>query len=344
KIEPGETVPGTKMSWGASLTDFVKRAGEEAERQRQLQAPRDEKRKEPEEPPPAPLREVRPVVLKTGDGGIEGALRELDGLIGLEKVKTEVRTMIDMLELRRERARKRLPDVYPGGHLVFKGNPGTGKTTVARIIARVYKEIGLLKSGHMIEAERADLVANFTGQTATKTRKVIDEALGGVLFVDEAYTLTPDWGGGRVDPFGAEAVATLLKAMEDEREQLVVIVAGYYDEMDKFIDSNPGLKSRFETFIEFEDYSATELLKIFVHMSAEAGVRPSLDAQIALGSLMESLKTGTKGFGNGRTVRNIFRDCLGRQAKRFREKGRRAVDVTVFEAADIPKAGEKVFA
>jgi len=343
KIEPQETVPGTKRNWGDSLTDFMKRAGEEAERQRQLQAARDEKRKEPEEPSPVPLREVRPVVLKTGDGGVEGALRELDGLIGLEKVKTEVRTMIDMLELRRERARKKMPDVYPGGHLVFKGNPGTGKTTVARIIARVYKEIGLLKSGHMVEAERADLVANFTGQTATKTRKVIEEALGGVLFVDEAYTLTPDWGG-RIDPFGAEAVATLLKAMEDEREQLVVIVAGYRDEMDKFINSNPGLKSRFETFIEFEDYSADELLKIFVRMSGEAGVRLSLDAQIAVMNLMESLETGTKGFGNGRTVRNIFRDCLGRQARRFREKGRRAVDVTVFEAADIPKAGEKVFA
>jgi Cdc6-like AAA superfamily ATPase len=172
---------------------------------------------------------------------------------------------------------------------------------------------------------------------------VIEQALDGVLFIDEAYSLAPDWGGGRKDPFGEEAIATLLKAMEDNRDRLVVIVAGYKDEMERFINSNPGLKSRFDTYIEFEDYSSDELLKIFVHMGAELGVRLSLDAQIAVAHLMESLDTGKKGFGNGRTVRKIFRECFARQAKRLRERGRVKVDVTVFEAADIPKVGEKDF-
>jgi SpoVK/Ycf46/Vps4 family AAA+-type ATPase len=256
-------------------------------------------------------------------------------------VKDEIRQTVDLLELGRERARKKLPDINPAGHLVFTGNPGTGKTTVARIVGRIYKEIGLLKSGHMVEVGRADLIGQYIGHTAPKTKEVIARAMDGVLFIDEAYTLKAT---GKPNDFEAEAVATLLTAMEDNRDRLVVIAAGYKDEMEGFIDSNPGLKSRFQTFIEFEDYSSKELMDIFVYIAREKGMRLSLDAQIAVSKLMESLETGKKGFGNGRTVRNIVeKGCFPRQAKRLRERGRGNVDVTMFEAADIPKVGEQVF-
>jgi Cdc6-like AAA superfamily ATPase len=164
--------------------------------------------------------------------------------------------------------------------------------------------------------------------------------MDGVLFIDEAYSLAPVAGASW--DFGQEVLTTLIKEMEDSRDRLVVIVAGYKNEMATMIDANPGLKSRFKTFIEFEDYSSADLLKIFMHMGSEAGIRPSLDAQIAIANLMESLDTGKKGFGNGRTVRNIFEECVARQAQRLSD-GRKRVDVTVFEASDIPKVGEMVF-
>jgi Cdc6-like AAA superfamily ATPase len=163
--------------------------------------------------------------------------------------------------------------------------------------------------------------------------------MDGVLFIDEAYALTPI---GTADHFGAEALAALLTGMDENRERLVVIAAGNKDEMDRTIESNPGLKSRFKTFIDFEDYSSDELLKIFVHMGTELGVRPSPDARIALAHLMESLDTRKKGFGNGRTVRNILTECVARQAQRLSD-GHKPIDVTVLEAADIPKPGEKDF-
>jgi stage V sporulation protein K len=223
-------------------------------------------------------------------------------------------------------------------HLVFTGNPGTGKTTVARIVGRVYKEIGLLKSGHMVEANRSDLIARYIGQTAPKVKSVMARAMDGVLFIDEAYGIMPSGGA---NDFGADAVATLLAGMEENRDRLVVIAAGYKDEMEKFVNFDPGLKSRFKTIINFEDYNAADLLKIFVHVGAEAGIRLSLDAQIAAAKLMESLERGKKGFGNGRAVRNIFEECLARQATRLSKKSRG--DISVFEAQDIPKPGEKDF-
>ena len=283
-------------------------------------------------PPALPSAPRRPVKRA-------GALDELDGLIGLGEVKKQVRKIVSLVQLGRERERKGLPQFDLTHDLVFTGNPGTGKTTVARIVGRIYKEIGLLKSGHMVEVNRGDLVAEYLGQTALKTKEVVARAMDGVLFIDDAYTLTPT---GTPNDFGAEAVPTLLKAMEDYRERLVVIVSGYRDEMEKFIDANPGLKSHFKTFIEFEDYSPADLFRIMVHMGAGAGVRFSADAQIAVANLMESLEIGKKGFGNGRTVRNIFEACLARQAVRLSAKGRK-VDVTVFELDDIPKAGEMVF-
>jgi SpoVK/Ycf46/Vps4 family AAA+-type ATPase len=222
---------------------------------------------------------------------------------------------------------------------VFTGNPGTGKTTVGRIIGRVYKKIGLLKSGHMIEADRGDLVAEYIGHTAPKTKAVIDKAMDGVLFIDEAYSLAPV---NIPNDFGKEVIATLITEMEENRGRLVVIVAGYKDEMENLIRLNPGLKSRFKTFINFQDYSPAELFKILVHMAAEAGIRLSVDAMTAASLLMESFDTGQKGFGNGRTVRSIFDECLGRQAARLASKGYK-VDLAMFEKDDIPKVGEMKF-
>ena len=263
-------------------------------------------------------------------------------MIGLDRVKQQVRKTVNLVQLSRVRKSKGLPDMGVTHHLVFTGNPGTGKTTVARIVGKIYREIGLLAKGHMIECDRQALIGQYVGQTAPKTQKVIDEALDGILFIDEAYTLAPVMVTLKSDPFGDEAIATLLKAMEDNRERLVVIAAGYKDEMGRFIDSNPGLKSRFKTIIDFEDYSPSELLDIFRGICAKNGVRMSFDAQTAAANLMESLDRGKKGFGNGRTVRNIFEDCVGRLANRYAESSYR-IDVTMLEEADIPKPGEMDF-
>ena len=285
-----------------------------------------------------PTARPEPVITKAP---IE-VLAELDGLIGLDEVKAQVRKTVSLVSLGKERDSRGLPHLDLTHHLVFTGNPGTGKTTVARIVGRIYKEIGLLKSGHLIEADRDDLVGEYIGYTARKTKEVIDTARDGVLFIDEAYTLAPV---NIPNDFGKEAVATLIKEMEDNRGRLVVIVAGYMEEMERMIGANPDLKSSFKTIIEFKDYSPEDLFKILANMAAEAGIRLSSDAMIAVSSLMESLETSKKGFGNGRTVRSIFEDCLARQGERLvaaRAHGEK-VDVTIFEKDDIPKVGEMKF-
>ena len=266
-------------------------------------------------------------------------LWELDGLIGLDEVKAQVRETVNLVELGKARERAGLPQFDLTPHLVFTGNPGTGKTTVARIVGEIYKNIGLLKSGHLVEAKRDDLVGEYIGHTAPKTKAVIEKAMDGVLFIDEAYSLAPP---NIPNDFGKEVIATLITEMEENRGRLVVIVAGYKDEMERMIGINPGLKSRFKTFIDFQDYSPGDLFKILTHMAAEAGIRFSIDAMTAASLLMESLDTGQKGFGNGRTVRNIFDKCLKRQAARLASKGNK-VDLTMFEKDDIPKVGEMVF-
>ena len=270
----------------------------------------------------------------------KSAMEELDALIGLDGAKEQVRRAVSVLKLDRQRVREGKPHVSVTQHLVFTGNPGTGKTTVARIVGRIYKEIGLLKSGHIVEAQRADLVGEYTGQTAPKTRGVIDAAMGGVLFIDEAYSLVQD---GAKDNYGSEAIATLLQAMEEYRDRFVVIVAGYRDEMRRFVDSNPGLKSRFKTTIDFEDYDTEALFQIFLHMASGAGLRLSMDAQVAVSELMEGLGVRRRGFGNGRTVRNIFEECFARMADRIERSGTAGVDRSMFEADDIPKGGEMSF-
>ena len=192
-------------------------------------------------------------------------------------------------------------------HLVFTGNPGTGKTTVARILGEVYKNLGVLSKGHFAEVDRTDLVAEYLGQTAPKTAKVVESALGGILFIDEAYSLVPD---GRGDMYGQEAINTLLKMMEDHREDLVVIVAGYKDEMSRFIDPNPGLKSRFSRSIHFEDYSASELTEIFKVRCEQHGYLLSDKTLNSVQDLVKQFETQIGELGNGRFVRNIFDRCV----------------------------------
>jgi len=300
--------------------------------------------KRPPAPPVTPPQEIPPSASETAKAVTKAPaeiLGELDGLIGLDEVKAQVRKTVNIIGLGKAREKAGLPPLDFTHHLVFTGNPGTGKTTVARIVGEIYKNIGLLKSGHLVEADRGDLVGEYIGHTAPKTKAVIDKAMDGVLFIDEAYSLAPV---NIPNDFGKEVIATLIKEMEDNRGRLVVIVAGYKDEMGNLIGLNPGLKSRFKTFIDFKDYSPTELSKILTHMASQAGIRFSVDATTAVSFLMESLDTGKKGFGNGRTVRNIFEEILARQADRLAGTDGRKVDVTIFEKEDIPKKDEMNFA
>ena len=240
-------------------------------------------------------------------------MSELNSLIGLETVKKEVESLRNLIKIQAIRAQKGLPNTNMSYHMVFTGSPGTGKTTVARIVARIYKEIGILKKGHLVETDRAGLVAEYVGQTAPKTNAKIDEALDGVLFIDEAYSLV----GGKND-YGAEAIATLLKRMEDDRDRLVVILAGYSTEIKRFIDSNPGLQSRFNRYIQFDDYSADELLEILKTYLKKAKYKIKRDAfewiQKYINNKM-SMKDGY--FGNARFVRNIFEKIVQNQANRL---------------------------
>ena len=242
------------------------------------------------------------------------SIDDLDGLIGLNSVKEEVKTLRNYIIIQQEREKKGLKTTPVSYHCVFTGNPGTGKTTVARIVADVYRSLGVLKKGHLVETDRSGLVADYVGQTATKTNKIIDRALDGVLFIDEAYSLAT---GGDND-YGKEAIATLLKRMEDNRDRLVVILAGYSDEMKQFIDSNPGLQSRFNRYIHFPDYNADELFQIFEASCKRNDYVMTDEAKTALKSLLEkAVAEKDKNFGNARFIRNLFEKTLERQANRL---------------------------
>ncbi|MBR5725734.1 MAG: AAA family ATPase [Muribaculaceae bacterium] len=244
--------------------------------------------------------------------------QELDELIGLESVKEEVHTLANFAKIQQQRKAQGLKVPKMSFHLVFTGSPGTGKTTVARIVARIYKDLGILKSGHTVETDRSGLVAEYVGQTATKTNAVIDSALNGVLFIDEAYALVPENAGS---DYGQEAISTLLKRMEDDRDKLVVIIAGYPNEMKRFIDSNPGLQSRFTRYINFPDYTDGELFDIFkLYLNKNQYTMTDDAAELLKNNLSYVVANKTKNFGNARYVRNLFERAVEQQANRLSAK------------------------
>ena len=245
--------------------------------------------------------------------------QELDDLIGLGSVKQEVRSLANFVELQKQREAQGLKTAKVSYHLVFYGSPGTGKTTVARIVGRIYKDLGVLKKGHTVETDRGGLVAKYMGQTALKTDTVIQQALDGVLFIDEAYSLVPEGGGGQ--DYGQEAIATLLKRMEDYRDRLVVIIAGYKDEMQRFIDSNPGLQSRFNRYIDFPDYSGAELSDIFKMYMKKNQYTLTPDAEAYLKEQFDdAVAHKDRNFGNARFARNVFEKSIQQQANRLEGK------------------------
>jgi Holliday junction resolvasome RuvABC ATP-dependent DNA helicase subunit len=261
-------------------------------------APAKPKPSAPTEPPPT----------------LDELLAKLDKLVGLTTVKGEIHTLVNVARVKEMRKKEGLKSPTTSYHMVFVGPPGTGKTTVARLVSQIFHSLGLLSKGHLIEVDRAELVAGYVGQTAIKTDACVKEALGGVLFIDEAYSLA----GGSDQDFGNEAIETLLKLMEDNRNDLVVIAAGYRDRMESFIDSNPGLRSRFTRFIDFPDYTPDELTTIFTRLVEEEGYK--LDAGVAetvRKKMFDAYIARTPTFGNGRMVRNLFEKTITAQANRL---------------------------
>ena len=243
---------------------------------------------------------------------IEDLLAELDSYVGMDAIKEEVRSLINMVQVYKLRREHDLPTTDMSLHMVFSGNPGTGKTTVARIMARIYHSLDILSKGQLVEVDRSGLVAGYVGQTALKTQKVIEKAMGGVLFIDEAYALN----GKSENDFGQEAIDTILKAMEDHRDDLVVIVAGYTELMDRFIHSNPGLESRFNRFLMFEDYTPEQMLAIF-KMQCKKGCYVLAEGTEELVRDFIAEESAGDSFGNARGVRNLFEHILVAQNNRL---------------------------
>jgi SpoVK/Ycf46/Vps4 family AAA+-type ATPase len=262
---------------------------------------------------------------------LEDLLAELDELIGLDHVKEEIRRLTSLLRIQRLRAERDLPTVETSHHLVFTGNPGTGKTTVARLLSQIFRTLDVVTKGHLVETDRSQLVAGYVGQTATRTRAVLESALGGTVLIDEAYALAR---GGEND-FGLEAIDTLVKFMEDHRDDLAVVAAGYPEEMRKLIDANPGLESRFTRTIDFPDYTGDELVAIFDSMSSKKRYHLDAEARRALTELVGA-EPRTRGFGNARFVRNVFEQAVSLQALRLASVEQPTDDqLTGLVAADI---------
>ena len=265
---------------------------------------------------------------------VTNPIEELQSLIGLSEVKEEVSALANFVKIQKEREKKGMKAVGLSYHCVFTGNPGTGKTTVARILAAIYRDLGILKKGHLVETDRSGLVAEYVGQTAVKTNKIIDSALDGVLFIDEAYSLVQ--GGG--NDYGQEAISTLLKRMEDDRTRLIVVLAGYSEDMKRFIDSNPGLQSRFNRYIHFADYTAEELKQIFMLNVNKNQYMLENDGQVVLDKMLKyTIEHKDKNFGNGRYVRNLFEKTIQNQATRLSCQPNITVeDLSKLKAEDLP--------
>lgn len=256
-----------------------------------------------------------PIVEGLSTKNADKVLERLDELVGMKSVKDEVKTLINLLKMQKLRQSKGIKPPSITLHSVFCGPPGTGKTTIARLMGQIYKELGVLAKGHLVETDRAGLVAGYIGQTAEKVHQVVDSALDGVLFIDEAYALIPE-GAGR--DFGQEAVDTLLKRLVEDRERLVVIVAGYEEDMSRFLDSNSGLRSRFNKYFSFEDYQPHELLEIFEGICKQHHFKlDSAGKEVLSNKLCELYSARTKSFGNGRLVKNIFEKVIEGQANRL---------------------------
>lgn len=271
---------------------------------------------------PSPAEPARPLV---------DLLAELDALVGLTNVKAEVRRLSSMLQVQQLRAERGLPVIETSHHLVFTGNPGTGKTTVARLLSQIYRTIGVVSKGQLVETDRSKLVAGFVGQTALKTREALESALGGMLLIDEAYALAR----GGDDDFGREAIDTLVKFMEDHRDDLAIVAAGYPEEMAELIDANPGLKSRFTRTISFADYTDDELVDIFCALGDRNQYVCSEDALARVRHLVAS-EPRSRGFGNARFVRNLFETAVSHQAMRLAPLSDPSnEELTTLTAADI---------
>jgi stage V sporulation protein K len=271
---------------------------------------------------------------KVSEEDLTVILQELDGMVGMDAVKQDVHRATSFARVQMLRREQGLPVVQASLHSVFLGNPGTGKTTVARLMGRIYKSLGLLKRGHVVECDRGRLVAEYVGQTAVRTHAVIDSALDGILFIDEAYNLA---GRGQED-FGGEAIETLLKRMEDDRNRLIVIVAGYTELMQQFINSNPGLESRFTNYLKFEDFQPEQLQEIFRRMTLHSGLTCSPEADRKVIELCAQLYARrNEQFGNARAMRNLFELAVRNQSMRVITSGRTDREaLTLLQPEDLP--------
>jgi len=288
----------------------------------------------------APSAEAKEEEVNEDEPSLDELLGRLDALIGLDSIKQSVKSLINFVNIRKLREENKLPNPPMSLHMVFTGNPGTGKTTVARILSELYKAIGVLSKGQLVEVDRSGLVAGFVGQTALKTSEAVNSALGGILFIDEAYALAPE--AGNMNDFGREAIETLLKLMEDHRNDLIVIVAGYSEPMVRFISSNPGLESRFNRYFSFDDYNSDELYDIFTAMCVSSEYLLTDDAKEYAHEYFDELYTTREdNFGNARHVRNFFENIVSVHSDRVSSlSGHTRDDLTLVLLEDLENAAE----